>query len=251
MNKVVFAIIFFVLLIALSSCKSVSKVEPSSAEEAFNEGLKLFEKKEYTEALSFFDMIKLQFPGSAIADKGQYYTAEINFARKEYVLASFNYNRVRQIYPGSEYAKISLYKAGLSQYLLSPNYHKDQEYTLKSIKTLQDYQYYYPDKEDSLYKKTDTMIVECRNKLGEKEYQIAELYKKLLSPRSAIIYYESVLKNYDDTKYYEPSFLGKIEMLYMMKRKEEATNTELTYKTLFPDGKYFKEIEEAKIKYLK
>ena len=242
---------YLLLIILMSACKTGSTFEPKTAEEAFNEGLRLFEKKEYTEALSFFDMIKLQFPGSGIADKAQYYTAEINFARKEYILASFNYSRVRNLYPGSDFAKISLYKAGLSQYLLSPSFQKDQEYTLKAIRTLQEYQNYYPNREDSLFKKTDTMIMECRNKLGEKDYQIAELYKKLESPRSALIYYESVLKNYDDTKFYEPSFLGKIEMLYWMKKNEEAKNTELTYKALFQNGKYFKEIEDIKMKYLK
>jgi len=237
------------LLLLITSCKTGSQFEPKTAEEAFAEGLRLFNKKNYTEALSFFDMIKLQFPGSAIADKAQYYTAEINFIRNEFILASFNYNRVRTNYPGSEFAKISLYKAGLSQYIMSPSFHKDQEYTLKAIKTLQDYQYFYPDKEDSLYKETDRMIIECRNKLGEKEYMIAELYIKLGSPRSALIYYESVLRNFDDTKYYELAFLGKIESLYRMRRIEEAKNTELTYRTLFPSGKYFKEIEDAKTKY--
>jgi len=244
-------ILFILSLLALTNgCKTADKFEPKNADEAFNEGLRLFNEKEYTEALSYFDMIKLQFPGSGIADKAQYYTAEINFAREEFILASFNYSRVRTVYPGSEFAKISLYKSGLSQYFMVPDFHKDQEYTIKAIKTLQDYQFYYPDK-DSLYNETEKMIVDCRNKLGEKDFQIAELYKTLESPRSAIIYYESILKNYDDTKYYEPSFLGKIEMLYWMKRNEEAQNTELTYKTLFPNGQYLKQIEEIKSKYIK
>ena len=251
MSKTINYLLFLFLIVLVAACKTGSNFEPKTAEEAFNEGLRLFEKRQYTDALSFFDMIKLQFPGSAIADKAQYYTAEINFARKEYMLASFNYNRVRTLYPGSEFAKIALYKAGLSQFLMSPSFHNDQEYTTKAIKTLQDYQFYYPNKEDSLYKETDRMIVECRNKLGEKEFRIAELYKKLESPRSALIYYESVLKNFDDTQFYESSFFGKIEMLYWMKRVEEAKNTELTYRTLFPTGKYFKEIEDAKRKYLR
>ena len=251
MLKIIYYSLLLLFVLLLSNCKTASKVEPKDAQEAFNEGLRLFNKREYSEALSFFDMIKLQFPGSAIADKAQYYTAEINFARKEYMIASFNYNRVRQLYPGSEFSKIALYKAGMSQYLMSPSFHNDQEYTLKAIKTLQDYQFYYPEKEDSLYKETDIMIEECRNKLAEKEFYIAELYKKLESPRSAIIYYETVLKNYDDTKFYEQAFLGKIEMLYLMQIYEEANNTELIYKSFFPNGKYFKEIEEIKTKYLK
>ncbi len=242
-------VFFIVSIILIASCKTPNKIEPKSAEEAFYEGLKLFNKKDYTEALSFFDMIKLQFPGSNVADKALYYTAEINFIRQEYILASFNYNRVRTNFPGSEYAKISAYKAGLSLFNISPSYHKDQEHTIKAIKTLQEFQYIYPNKEDSLYKITDSMIIECRNKLAEKDFRIAELYKKLESPRSALIYYESVLKNYDDTKFYEEAFVGKIEMLYWMKKNDEAINTEITYKAVFPDGRLLKNIEDAKTKY--
>jgi outer membrane protein assembly factor BamD len=219
----------------VGACATGTKFEPKNADEAYNEGVRLFEKREYTEALSFFDMIKLQYPGSNIADKAQYYIAEINFARKEYILASFNYSRVRAIFPGSELAKISLYKAGYSQYLLVPDYHKDQEYTFKAIKTLQDYQYFYPDK-DSLYNETEKMIVKCRDIMGEKEYMTAELYNTLESPRSALIYYESVIANYDDTKYFEPAWFGKIKMLLTLKRDEEAQNAILTYNNLFPNG---------------
>jgi outer membrane protein assembly factor BamD len=227
---------FSLLIFAFTACQTGSKFEPHSAEEAFNEGVRLFDEREYTEALSYLDMIKLQYPGSNIADKAQYYTAEINFARKEYILASFNYSRVRNAYPGSQYAKVALFKAGLSQYLMIPSYYKDQEYTRKAIKTLQDYQFFYPEK-DSLYYQADTMIVECRDVLGEKEYMTAELYKTLESPRSALIYYESVIQNYDDTQYFEPAWFGKIAMLYWMKRYEEAKNATLTYNNLFPNGK--------------
>jgi outer membrane protein assembly factor BamD len=242
--------IFIVSIILLTtSCKTTNKLELTNAEDTFKEGLMLFNKKNYTEALSFFDMIKLQYPGSNIADKALYYTAEINFIRQEYILASFNYNRVRTNFPGSEYAKISAYKAGLSLFNISPSYHKDQEHTIKAIKTLQEFQYVYPDKEDSLYKKTDSMIIKCRSKLAEKDFRIAELYKKLESPRSALIYYESVLKSYDDTEFYEEAFVGKIEMLYWMKRNDEAINTELTYNVVFPAGRLLKNIEDIKTKY--
>ena len=187
-------------------------------------------------------MIKLQYPGSSYADKAQYYTAEINFIRKEYILSAFHYNRVRTSFPGSEFAQISLFKAGLSQFRLSPDYHKDQEYTNRAIKSLQEYQFYYPEK-DSLYHEADRMILVCRNKLGEKEYMTAKLYQLMRFNRAALIYFESVLKNFDDTKYFEPAMFGKIEILAALKNFEEMENAERTYNNLFPDGTFRKQIE--------
>lgn len=241
-NKTINCIFTIVVSIVAISCSTGSKFEPKSAEEAFNEGYRLFEKRNYTEAMSYFDMIKLQYPASNFADKAQYYIAEINFARKEYVLASFNYSRVRTLYPGSSFAKIALYKSGYSQYLLAPDYHKDQEYTRRAIKTFQDFQFYYPEK-DSLYDEADRRIIRLRNILGEKEFETAQLYKRLESYRSALIYYESVISEYDDTRYFEPAWYGKIESLYHLKQFEEATNATLTYNNLFPNGIFYEQIQ--------
>jgi outer membrane protein assembly factor BamD len=239
-----FIIIFFaVFSIFFTACSTGSKFEPKSAEEAFNEGFRMFEKKKYIDAMSYFDMIKLQYPASNFADKAQFYIAEINFARKEYILASFNYSRVRTLYPGSEFAKIALYKAGYSQFLLSPDYHKDQEYTKRAIKTLQDYQFYYAEK-DSLYEETSKMILQLRDVLGEKEYETAQLYRKLESPRSALIYYDAVINEYDDTKYFEAAWFGKIEALFLMRREEEGKNAVMNYQKLFPNGEYSAQINE-------
>lgn len=233
------------LAIIAAGCKTGDKFVPQNAEEAFSEGKRLYDKKEYSEAMSYFDMMKLQYPSSPFGAEAQYYIAEINFAREEYVLASFNYSRVRGLYPGSDLAKIAMYKAGYSQFLMAPDYHKDQEHTKKAIKSLQEYQSFYPDR-DSLYTRADSMIYELRNRLGEKSYQTAELYAKLESYKSALIYYNDVIKDYDDTKYFEDAWYGKIAMLKTLKMDEEAKNAEMNYNNLFPNGKYKTQIKQLK-----
>ena len=240
-NPLVVALVASLLLI-ITSCASIKKVEPSNAEEAFNEGVRLFEKADYLEAQTYFDLIKLQYPASNFADAAQYYTAEISFKKKEYVLSSFHYGRVRTVYPGSKYAKDALYKSAYSQYLLSPTFDKDQDYTKKAIKTFQEYQFYYNNKEDSLYKAASNMIQELRDKLGEKDFRIAELYRIMDSPRAAIIYYDTVINEYADSSFFEPALFGKIESLLLMQKTDEANMTIATYNKLFPNGKYSSQI---------
>ena len=242
-KKFINIILFVFVSIFVISCSTTgNKFEPKSAEDAFNEGYRLFGKRNYNEAMSYFDMIKLQYPASNFADKAQYYIAEINFARREYVLASFNYSRVRTLYPGSSLAKSALYKSGYALYLLAPDYHKDQEYTKKAIKTFQDFQFYYPEK-DSLYNEADKHIMKLRNVLGEKKFETAQLYRRLESYRSALIYYESVISEYDDTNFFERAWYGKIESLYYLRRFEEASNAALTYNNLFPNGEFAERIQ--------
>ena len=38
-------------------------------------------------------------------------------------------------------------------------------------------------------------IIELRNKLAQREFDIAEIYRKLDSPNSSLVYYESVINN--------------------------------------------------------
>ena len=69
---------------------------------------------------------------------------------------------------------------------------------------------------------------------------------KLEAPRAAVIYFDEVINTYDDTKYYEDAFYGKISALMFMKKYEEAKSIIDIYLKRFTDGKYIKEVEGLK-----
>ena len=232
---------FFVILISiLSGCKSTEVKQDQTAETLFNKGVEYFKDKDWIEADKTFQVVKLQYPASQYADDAQYYMAEVNYGRGEYILASFNYNLLRRTYPTSEFVKISLYKSGLCYNELSPNYDRDQEYTTKAIETFQDFQRLYP--QDTLYKQAGQYIEELRNKLAEREYTTAELYIKLFSPRSAIVYLDVLISDYTDTKYYELAYFKKIAILIDSKKTDEAKSIINQYKKIFSKGVYLNQI---------
>ncbi|MBX3044105.1 MAG: outer membrane protein assembly factor BamD [Candidatus Kapabacteria bacterium] len=220
---------------AIISCGGMKTPENLNAEQVFNDGVKLFENGDYLEAKQYFDIIKLQYPASQYADNAQYYLAEINYKRSEYILAAFNYSMLRRVYPGSPYSKESLYKNALCYFQLSPSYDRDQEYTTKAIESFMEFQYLYPD--DSLNIESGKRIAELRDKLAYREFFTAELYRKMESPRASVIYYDAVINNFSDSKYYEDSYIGKIEALYFMKRYDQAVSIIRAYSTQFPNGK--------------
>ncbi|MFA6570146.1 MAG: outer membrane protein assembly factor BamD [Bacteroidota bacterium] len=222
------------LILVLTNCSSSQSIRMKNAEEYFNEAMTYFKNEDYVEAQRMFDAIKLQFPASQYADDAQYYLAETNFKRKEFILAAFNYGSVRRIYPQSEYCKVALFKTALCFNELSPPYDRDQDYTIKAINAFTEYQTIYPN--DSLYKLATENIVQLRNKLANREYFIAELYRKLYSPGSSLIYYDQVINEYPDTKFYEPALFGKIEVLSEMKKTDDTRNAIDSYKKLFPNG---------------
>jgi outer membrane protein assembly factor BamD len=238
-SKVLIAIIMVAVL--ATACKTADKANYSNDEEMYLNAKKLFLDKKYKEAASLIDLLQLQYPASRYADDAQFLLAEINFADEQFLIAVFNYNRLLKNFPASEYAKESMFKAALCYLESSPNYDRDQNYTRQAIKALQEFQYLYPN--DSLAKESDKKIAELREKLANREYFTAELYRKLDSPISSVMYYDEVINNFADTKFYEPAFYGKIDALNQMGKKEQLKSLISVYKTTFPKGEHLSEVQ--------
>jgi len=218
-------------VVVLFSCASSEQTEVKNAENLFNKGMKLFNDEDYLEAKNTFDLIRLQYPASQFADDAQYYISECHFKREEYILASFNYNMLRRLHPNSQYYRESSFKAAFSFYKLAPQYDLDPDYTMRAIKAMSEFQASYSG--DSLAVVMNGYIQELRDRLAEREYQTALLYRKLNSPQSALIYYDAVINDYDDTKFFELAYIGKIEVLIEMKFWEQAKTTIGYYYILF------------------
>lgn len=233
--------LYSILVLTLISCGSSIDTENMSAEKLYKEGKELFEEEDYLESQKVFDVIKLQYPASQYADDAQFYLSEIDFARDKFILAAFNYNLLRRIYPTSEYGKQSLFKRSMCYYKLSPSYERDQEYTRKAIESFQEFQYTYSG--DSLTLESEKYISELRDKLAHKQFGIAELYSKLDDPKAALVYYNVVINNYDDTSYYEGAYFGKVRALVKMNKVDESKEVYRLYKNEFSDGQYLSEIQ--------
>jgi outer membrane protein assembly factor BamD len=225
---------FIAIVIILWSCSSSEPLEKRSAEGVFNQAKALFDDEEYFDAKNKFDIITLQYPASQYADDAQFYIGECHYKREEFVLASYHFSLLRRIYPNSPYFKESMFKTALCYYMLSPAYDRDQDYTLKAVQALSEFQSVYPN--DSLSVIAENYFNELRSKLAHRDYSIAEIYRKLWSPNSSLIYYDKVIDNFDDTKYYEPAFVGKIEVLVEMKKYDQAISAIELYFSIFKQG---------------
>jgi len=227
-------------LLLVFSCSTTKEREQQTAETVFNKALEQYKKEDWLEASQLFEVIKLQYPASQYSDDAQYYLAEINYKKEEFILAAFNYSMLRKVYPSSEYFKTSLYKNAMCYYELSPAFDRDQEYTVKAIDAFQDFQRLYP--EDSLFAKSSKYIDELREKLGHRAFNTAEIYLKLLSLKSALVYLDVVIDEYPDTKYFEPAYYLKITTLVTMKKFDDANSIIDLYKKKFPNGAHITEV---------
>jgi outer membrane protein assembly factor BamD len=187
------------IAILFLSCAQQKIKSNATLEERMEFGTKLFEKGKYFDAKTQFRIITLSHSGNLIAAEAQYYLGECHFHMKEYIIAASEYERLNKVYPGSEWVDDAKYKLGLSYYKLSPKYALDQEYTLKAIMEFQEFLEDYPS--STLTDEVEKDLKIARDKLAEKIYESAEIYRKMAYYSAANIYYAKVLDEYYDTTF--------------------------------------------------
>jgi len=92
----------------------------------YDYAVKLYNNKDYQEALKEFQAIVLQYPGNAIVDSAQYYLGMTHYQRAEYILGAYEFSRLIKNMPSSKLVPISQYMLAECYYKLSPYFELDQ-----------------------------------------------------------------------------------------------------------------------------
>ena len=204
----------------LSSCGGSDVTYNLTPEEYFERGKMKFDEGSYLEAINDFEVVKIQFMGSGVADDAQYYLAECHFQRGEYLLAAEEYKALKRNMSVSSFIPIAQYKIGLSYYQLSPKSSLDQRFTLQAINEFQTFIEYNPTHE--LVPDAEAKIKELNSRLAQKLYDTAVLYMKMEYYKAAIRYFSLVIEKYHDTPFAEPALLKKVQALVARKKFDDA-----------------------------
>lgn len=234
-------IVGILLTFILVACGSSDVTQSLSADERFELGKKKFDDEDYLEAINEFEIVKLQFPGSAVADDAQYYLAECRFRREEYLLAAEEYKALRRNTPASPLVPQAMYKTAFCYYELSPPSMLDQQYALMAIDEFQAFIEYNPTHE--LVPDAEAKIKELNTRLAKKLFDTAELYMTMEYYRSATIYYTTVVEKYHDTPYAEPALIGKVKSLIARRKYDEAKRDVNRFFEKYPMSVHRRQVE--------
>lgn len=212
--------LFLILTIIPFGCKSYNVKPNLSAQERLELARLMFKNKDYLEAKNQFKILTLNNPGLQFIDEAQFFLAECHFNTKEYILASDEYNRLTRLYPKSQWVDDAYFKIAMCNYKLSPKPALDQKYTFLAEHHFQRFIEDYPNSD--LVPEAERLLKKCRTKLAEKEFKAGHLYRKLDNDHGALVYFESVVENYYDTKFVKDAMFWKGESLYELDRKSEA-----------------------------
>jgi outer membrane protein assembly factor BamD len=236
-------------LIVLAGCgggKPTSNLS-SSIEQRFSDGKKAYEEKNWLEAISAFDDVRLQGPASKYAAEATFLEGMSRYYSETYISAAVDFRSVRRTYPSSDFAPRSQFMIAESYYQLSPRAELDQNYTQYAINEYQTFLREYSNAKKELLDSAEMRIAELRNKLGQKILLSAELYLKLLDNKSAIQYFGRVVETYYDTPSAVESQLRIAEVQYDRKKMKEAQEALGTFDEKFL-GNSTKEQRERALK---
>ena len=240
------ALAFLLLLVLAAGCGSSSDTTTFTPESRFAAAKALFDDEDYEEAIREFNIITLQYQGSAVAADAQWYLAESRFIREEYLLAQFEFNAFRTSYRANARVPEAQYKIGLCFYYLSYPWRLDQDYTKKAIDELQAFVEYYPAHE--LAVDAEAKIRELTNRLAQKQYETANLYASMQYYKAALLSYDVIIEKYHDTDWAPLATVEKAEVLLSRLRYREAEQLVNDFLKKYPDSVLRRRAENVKAK---
>ncbi len=218
MKKVLFPALLAVIF--LTGCSLDVDRSAMSPEERFKYALSLYEDESYLEAITEFEGILIQYPGSTVAADAQYFLAMSRFKRDEYLMGAYEFSKLINTMRASKYIKDAQFMLADCYYELSPNFALDQKYSEKAIEEFQAFINFFPT--DPKVEEAERKIAEMNDKLAQKVFSNASTYEKMGMYGAAIEYYGFLIEKYHDSKYCGEAAFNKITLLVDRKRYKEA-----------------------------
>ncbi len=238
---------FLLTFLIFSACSTTVDTTQFSPEQHFDYAKSLFDEEQFQEAGTEFQSILLQYPGSTINDDAQYYLGLSYFKQEQFLLGAYEFSKLIRDMPASSFLPDAQFMLADAYYELSPDYRLDQVYSEKAIKEFQSYIDFFPTSEKVSV--AEIKIDELHNKIAEKEFTIAELYKTMEYYESAKLYYEIVLNRFYDTPYAAKSMLGKATILLEQGKIESGLKELENIKIKYPDSEIIDVVDQLIIEF--
>jgi len=219
---------FFLLLL---SCSMEKLTSYEGSEDHFKRCEYFFNDEKYLRAKEDFKMWKYNAGLSSNLSKAQFYIAECEYNLEDYNQALIEYDRyLNMADQSSTLAKKAELMICRCHFKLTHDYKKDQTETKRALENLQ----YYIEKKSMKehIEEIQNMITELRNKLATKEFETARFYIRIKEYEAAKIYFENILKEFYDTKYFGIS-LFNLSLLKHYDDKDRAIKLLEEYKNNF------------------
>jgi len=192
-------VIFFALslLVWVSGCALFEKKEPERTPQgAYEEGLRLLEKKKYDRSAEAFRKFKEDFPLSTYTPLAELRLADSLYFDKNYAEAIVLYEEFKKLHPIHPEIPYAINQVGMCHFKQMLSVDRDQTVTEKALEQFRYVVENFPQSKYTSDAKTNMQL--CQRHLADHEFVIADFYYRMGHYKAARGRFEEILKKYPD-----------------------------------------------------
>jgi outer membrane protein assembly factor BamD (BamD/ComL family) len=175
-------------------------------------------------ATNLLNKIRVHNIKGPLAEKALFMLGTVSFFRKEYKDADFYFTQLFEQHPDSAHAAKAIKQAVICKQLATGGTEYDLRALEESKKLLMNMQGAYPELARD-QKWIETQLASMNIQQADRDFKIAEFYRRTGHPGSAYFYYELVIRRYPRTDYAAKATERKAELKNQVEREQRSQTT--------------------------
>lgn len=171
-----------------------SEKPKASPEVLYSQASAEYKDGHYKKAQESFLKLKEEYPLHELAILAEMGIADSLYSDKEYAEAETAYSDFISLHPTNENVPYALYQSGMCHYNQIEDIDRDQTETIKAKQAWEKLVARYPESKFSAM--VDNLILECRQKLAEREFYVGRFYFKQKKYQAALARFEKMARDY-------------------------------------------------------
>jgi outer membrane protein assembly factor BamD len=187
--------------------------EEFSAQDLAWNGMDYYEIGDYTRAIDNFERLKDWYPFSRYAKLAELKIGDAHYKLEQYEEAIFAYEEFEKLHPRNEAIPYVIYQIGRCYFDQIESIDRDQNSARKALETFKRLRKQYPD--DPYARSAVAHITTCYQSLAGNEYYIGKFYYKSKHYKAAHHRFMAVISNYPDVGYHQEAldYLARCEAI--------------------------------------
>jgi outer membrane protein assembly factor BamD len=195
LNKLVF-LLLVIVCVAFTACSARDPDIDKPVHELAQNGMDEFAEKNYKKSIRYFEKLRDWYPFSKYAKLAELKIADAHYHLKEYDDAIFAYQEFEELHPKNEAIPYVIQQIGNSHFEQLGTIDRDQAPALKAIETYERLIKNHPD--DPLSKEVVEKIKICQKSLAENQFYIGHFYYRTKHYKSALVRFQSVASTWNE-----------------------------------------------------
>lgn len=247
MKKTIAHLLLFALL--LSGCSTVPADKKSSlpVEEYYKRGTVEMERKYYTEAVKHFEDLREKFPLSPYAVLSLLRMGECQYLAENYIEAHYNFDNFRRLHPSHPQVDYSMYMSGMCQFKQILEFDRDQSAARGAVTQFDMLLQAFPDSPYSGL--AICKIAEAKQHIAENEFFIGNFYLKQNNYAGAYARFDQLLLKYPNAIARDKVLLSMAKACLYDGQVEKGKRILQLLTNNYPDSKYAAEVDRLQDMY--